>query len=234
MQLLLRLILAHIIADFFLQTDRMSQGKNAAGKERWTYLLLHSGIHALTAYLLVAEWTGWEIPLVIFISHFVIDTLKTRHKGRSLRAFLLDQGAHLAVIALLTAGCQGSELCGEAVRLLDNPETLVKYLIGYTVVLKPTSVFMNLLLRRWENGGLTIGGLPDAGKWIGYLERILILTFILVDSTEGIGFLLAAKSIFRYGDLNKARDIRATEYVLVGTLTSFTIAILTGYAVRLL
>ena len=93
---------------------------------------------------------------------------------------------------------------------------------------------MNLLLKRWGKSGLTVGGLPDAGKWIGFLERILILTFILTDSTEGIGFLLAAKSIFRYGDLNKARDIKTTEYVLVGTLTSFTIAILTGYAVKCL
>ena len=234
MPLLLRLILAHIIADFFLQTDGMSQGKSSADRARWTYLLVHSGIHALTAYLLAAAWDRWEIPLIIFASHFVIDTLKTRHKGRALRAFLLDQAAHLTVIALLAAGYQGAELCGEATRLIDNPETLVKYLIGYTVVLRPTSIFMNLLLKRWGKSGLTVGGLPDAGKWIGFLERILILTFILTDSTEGIGFLLAAKSIFRYGDLNKARDIKTTEYVLVGTLTSFTIASLTGYAVKCL
>lgn len=58
----------------------------------------------------------------------------------------------------------------------------------------------------------------------------LILTFVLVGSFEGVGFLLAAKSVFRFGELNKAKEIRTTEYVLIGTFASFTIAILTGIA----
>ncbi|MFC2766766.1 MAG: DUF3307 domain-containing protein [Prevotella sp.] len=234
MQLLLRLILAHIVADFFLQTDRMSRGKESSNRGRWGYLLLHSAIHALTAYLAAALWEQWEIPLIVFATHLAIDTIKTGHKGHGTGAFLLDQTAHLAVIVLLVAGLQGAELSQEIARLTAHPETPIKYLIAYAVVLKPTSIFMSLLLRRWEKSGLVTGGLPEAGKWIGFLERILILTFILADCAEAIGFLLAAKSIFRYGDLNKARDIKTTEYVLVGTLTSFTIAILTGYAVKML
>lgn len=71
----------------------------------------------------------------------------------------------------------------------------------------------------------------NAGKWIGYFERILILTFILTGTTEGIGFLLAAKSIFRFGELSKAQEIKTTEYVLIGTLASFTIAIIIGLTV---
>lgn len=55
--------------------------------------------------------------------------------------------------------------------------------------------------------------------------------FVLIGSIEGVGFLLAAKSVFRFGELNKAKEIRTTEYVLIGTLASFTIAILTGIAV---
>ena len=46
-----------------------------------------------------------------------------------------------------------------------------------------------------------------------------------------IGFLLAAKSIFRFGELSKAQEIKTTEYVLIGTLASFTIAILIGFTV---
>jgi hypothetical protein len=41
-------------------------------------------------------------------------------------------------------------------------------------------------------------------------------------------FLLAAKSIFRFGDLKKVKDRKLTEYVLIGTLLSFGIAILVG------
>lgn len=74
--------------------------------------------------------------------------------------------------------------------------------------------------------------MPNAGKWIGYLERILILTFILTSNIEGIGFLLAAKSVFRFGELNKTKDIKITEYVLIGTFASFTIAILLGFGIK--
>lgn len=57
----------------------------------------------------------------------------------------------------------------------------------------------------------------------------MILTFILTNHIEGVGFLLAAKSIFRFGELNKAKEIKITEYVLIGTLASFTIAIIIGF-----
>jgi hypothetical protein len=58
----------------------------------------------------------------------------------------------------------------------------------------------------------------------------LILTFVLIGSFEGVGFLLAAKSVFRFGELSKAKEIRTTEYVLIGTLASFAIAVLIGIA----
>ena len=60
------------------------------------------------------------------------------------------------------------------------------------------------------------------------LSIFLILTFMLVGCMEGIGFLLAAKSVFRFGELTKAKEVKITEYVLIGTLSSFTIAILIG------
>ena len=61
------------------------------------------------------------------------------------------------------------------------------------------------------------------------LERILLLTFIFAGYPEGIGFLLAAKSIFRFGDLQRTQELQQTEYVLIGTFLSFTIAIVIGY-----
>lgn len=38
---------------------------------------------------------------------------------------------------------------------------------------------------------------------------------------EAVGFLLAAKSVFRFGDLRDDQDRKRTEYVLIGTLLSF-------------
>ena len=96
----------------------------------------------------------------------------------------------------------------------------------YLLILKPTSLLLALFTRQWRELGMNSTSLQNAGQWIGYLERCLILTFILVGFNEAIGFLLAAKSIFRFGELSKGQEIKTTEYVLIGTLASFTIAIL--------
>ena len=105
-------------------------------------------------------------------------------------------------------------------------------LTAYLLILKPTSLLLALFTQQWREPGMNSTSLQNAGQWIGYLERCLILTFILVGFNEAIGFLLAAKSIFRFGELSKGQEIKTTEYVLIGTLASFTIAILTGLVLR--
>ena len=112
------------------------------------------------------------------------------------------------------------------------PDNIWMIVVAYAMMLRPSGILMSLLLRRWQLSSFTNSSLPEAGKWIGYLERILILTFVITDNMEGVGFLLAAKSVFRFGDLNKAKDIKTTEYVMLGTMTSFAIAIIVGLLVK--
>ncbi|WP_404308763.1 DUF3307 domain-containing protein [Neorhodopirellula lusitana] len=64
-------------------------------------------------------------------------------------------------------------------------------------------------------------GLPDGGRYIGWLERILVLLFVLSGYPQGIGFLIAAKSILRFGDIKNWHQRAATEYVIIGTFLSF-------------
>jgi hypothetical protein len=63
------------------------------------------------------------------------------------------------------------------------------------------------------------------------MERLFVFTFVVMGRWEGIGFLMAAKSIFRFGDLKEAKDRKLTEYILIGTLLSFGIAMALGVAV---
>ncbi|WP_332910802.1 hypothetical protein [Algoriphagus boritolerans] len=74
--------------------------------------------------------------------------------------------------------------------------------------------------------------LQNAGKYIGILERLFVFVFVITGKWEAIGFLLAAKSVFRFGDLRKSKDRKLTEYILIGTLISFGISILSGIAVH--
>ncbi len=70
--------------------------------------------------------------------------------------------------------------------------------------------------------------LENAGKYIGILERLFVYLFIISNHWEAIGFLLAAKSVFRFGDIKESRQRKMTEYILIGTLLSFGLAILVG------
>lgn len=233
MSILLRLLLAHIIADFFLQTKWMVEGKENGGKRSILMLTLHSIIHSLMAYLIVGEWSLWYIAIVIFVTHFIIDWCKIMFRGKSVSAFLIDQLSHVAVLLVLWMTILPgsiSDIFKEGTDIL--PDNILMIVVAYAMILHPSAILMSLLLKRWQLLSFSNSSLPEAGKWIGYLERILILTFVITDNMEGVGFLLAAKSVFRFGDLNKAKDIKTTEYVMLGTMTSFAIAIIVGLLVK--
>ena len=75
--------------------------------------------------------------------------------------------------------------------------------------------------------------LEDAGKYIGIFERLFVLGFAISGHWEAIGFLIAAKSVFRFGDLKESKDRKLTEYILIGTLLSFGFALVVGALVLL-
>lgn len=223
--ILYRLVLAHLIADFLLQSDKMTQEKR---EKKITYHLLHSLIHAALAYLLAGAWSSWAILPVIFTTHLAIDYWKIVRSDR-LRTFLADQFMHLTVIIILwlSITSQWPVAATTIQEWLENSRFWL-ILIGYLLILKPASIVLGLFTRNWRDNSRLSQSLNNGGQWIGYLERVLILTFVLTGNTTAVGFLLAAKSIFRFGELSKAKEIKTTEYVLIGTLASFAIAIITG------
>lgn len=231
--ILLKLLASHVIADFFLQFDWLCKGKHKQGLNGIVFQGIHALIHAACAYLLVGDWWGWIMPLVIFTTHIIIDITKVKWFSTSTIAFLIDQLAHIAVIIGLWWILYAPQDISLAwVDGIVHSSTFWAILIGYMLVLKPSSLLIGMFIKGWTpSNGMQAQGMPNAGKWIGYIERVLILTFIITGNIEAVGFLLAAKSIFRFGDLNKAREIKITEYVLLGTLASFSIALLIGFAI---
>lgn len=104
-------------------------------------------------------------------------------------------------------------------------------LVGYLVVIWPMRYVIALATKRWRKE-IQNEGLMDAGKWIGQIERILILTFVFINKFEAIGFLITAKSIFRFSEINKER--KEAEYILIGTLLSFALSIVWGLLLQML
>jgi riboflavin transporter FmnP len=71
----------------------------------------------------------------------------------------------------------------------------------------------------------------NVGEWIGVLERIIALTFILTGSFTALAFVLTAKSIARFKELE---DKQFSEYYILGTSASLIVALFAGMAIRLL
>lgn len=67
---------------------------------------------------------------------------------------------------------------------------------------------------------------------IGWTERTLIFLLIITSNLAAVGFILTAKSIFRYVDLKDSKDKKKTEYILIGTLLSFAFAVTIGLATK--
>jgi hypothetical protein len=230
--LLLSLLLAHLVADFFLQTNAMVAEKNTL-HHRSRLLYLHCAIHGLLALgvlLLAISEIGLSFALasVIAISHLFIDIWKSYMPRGDYRWFVIDQLLHLTVIVLIWLYLSDQWLLSaQAATWFMEPKTLT-VLLAYLLVLRPLSFLIAILIGKWSQEIDNSGSLAEAGTRIGMLERFLILTFILIEQFSAIGFLLAAKSVLRFGDLREAHHRKLTEYVLLGTMLSFAITISLG------
>ncbi|MEQ9286660.1 MAG: DUF3307 domain-containing protein [Cyclobacteriaceae bacterium] len=225
--LLLKLILAHILGDFLLQPEKWVKDKEEK-KHRSPYLYIHTLVHGLALCIVLQfDHKYWAGFFTILISHLAIDLIKLnlQNKSNTRRLFFLDQAAHLLIIALVVNSYEPFTLGLDSI-LSPFILLLTTAILTATVV---SSVLMRVIITKWDlEEDRTEDSLENAGKYIGILERLFVFGFIVMNQWQAIGFLLAAKSIFRFGDLSKSKDRKLTEYILIGTLTSFGLAILTG------
>lgn len=226
MILFVKLLLAHLIGDFLLQPLKWVVHKEA-NKIRSKYLYIHILIHFLVTMVLLWDMGLWPLALIIALSHYVIDLAKLytapyfRNKGVP---FFMDQLLHVLV---LYACAFNSNIMGHTIMLvrdMDWPLITAIVFVG-----SPASIIMAKLLEGMSDRiELDHKSLPNAGKYIGILERLFVLTFIILGRWEAIGFLITAKSVFRFNDLKESNSRKLTEYILIGTLLSFSLAMITG------
>lgn len=233
--LLLALLLAHLAGDFLLQCKAWVRSKQRHGY-RSPALYLHAGVHTalvMAVLLLTQQPFHFAILAALFIgsTHLLIDIFKC-YAPETVRYFLLDQALHLIVLfAVWVWLIRPWPLLAATGDWLLNPQVLLVALV-YLVITRPLSILIALVMHRWSVQIDNRGTLADAGARIGILERFLVLTFVLAGDLTPIGFLLAAKSVLRFGDLREDRDRKLTEYVLLGTMLSFALTLMLGLALR--
>ncbi len=226
--LFLNLVLAHVIGDFYLQTDKCCEQKEARKFKSW-FLYVHAITIGLLSWVIVPSCSFGLWVLLIAVSHFAIDAVKIHcHKG--LWSFVIDQLFHLGIlIAISNIYEPAKELPLQMIDCLGS-FSIPLLILSILLCMKPANILIKLILEKYQVGETeSCNNIKNAGALIGNLERILTIVFVLLGQFEAIGFIVAAKSILRFKDTDTAK----TEYVLAGTFLSFGIAILCGLMARI-
>jgi hypothetical protein len=231
----LALLTAHLIADFPLQPGWMVERKRNLG-----VFGLHIALVGGVAILTLGSWPA-VLLLILVATHAVMDAIKVYVLKDSLGSFALDQAVHLAVIVALSAAFPGTVAQGWWSRLQPDLQTdyfvglclvggaIASLQVGGIVIRKATAPFTRQI-------GDDIPGLENGGAYIGWLERALVMMLILIGQPTGVGFLITAKSILRFGDVKESTQRKLTEYIIIGTFMSFgwglAIAVLTQLGIQ--
>jgi hypothetical protein len=211
------LLFAHALADFVLQTGWM-----VANKRRPAAMLAHIAVVLITAGLALGSVD--PILLALAAAHFLIDTAKTFSGKRGLMPFLADQAAHLASLLALAVWAPGLWAAGVWAACPTLPAVLA-LTAGLILTTRAGGFAVGFLMEPWMTEAPV--GLNGGGRTIGYLERGLIFLLVLTGQAEGIGLLIAAKSVLRFSAVKD--DLKVSEYVIIGTLASFGWAILISF-----
>jgi len=235
----LALLLAHLLGDFPLQPSSVSRDK---GRRAWPLIW-----HGITHYFLACAslFVFAQLPLQSFFAqsiiltsvliHLAIDKLKhvlirRRILLDSSKTFLLDQVFHVIVLTFAALILTGSSLAEFLRAFQISPSGKSRILataIVYVAVIFGGGYLIRYLTRNWarDAGTETPAQLRNAGLYVGWIERFLVITAIAMQSPALVGLILTGKSIARFPEFKEARF---AEYFLIGTLLSVSLSVIGG------
>ncbi|MBA4167289.1 MAG: DUF3307 domain-containing protein [Chitinophagaceae bacterium] len=225
---LIKLLLAHLLTDFIVQPKSWVSSRNAKhfASEK---LYFHGIITGLAAWFLTG-WQYWPATLVIMITHTMIDGWKS-YRPDGPKYFIIDQLMHLLVIGLCWYfSFLHKENILEAWQRINSNNNAWAMIAAVIFLTTPAGILIGQLTKGWREKIENPGSLANAGKWIGMIERIIVLILVMMGQFSAISLLIAAKGIIRFNE--KDRPEVKTEYLVIGTLMSIGIAIITGVAVK--
>lgn len=220
------LLAAHLIGDFLLQP-----GWIVKNKRRAPALILHIFIVTSLSAALLGAFNP-VILGVIALTHLAADLIKARFLTDTVIAFSVDQIVHILVIAGLAVVFPDAfdngvwpAVLGVQTALYLKALTIASGFVlsipaGAHLIRKLTGPF-RAELNEGEYDGLQKGGL-----YIGCLERGLVFVFVLTGQAAGVGLLITAKSLLRFGEIKDSAHRKVAEYIIIGTFASFGCALL--------
>ncbi|MGL4819999.1 MAG: DUF3307 domain-containing protein [Bacilli bacterium] len=187
----------------------------------WIVFIVDQMLHGLAIVLMGILVLGYSLPnsLKQFLSAL------TTQQGGSVTVTTTNQWLLLFIFTLLV-----TVVAGHFIAIFLGPVPLVLEWTDArsTVKLKPGA--RGGISAEHEMGFNYARSIANSnGKYIGYIERLLILIFVFQGQYGAIGFIIAAKSLARFKQMD---DRGWAEYFLLGTLTSIFISISIGILMK--
>jgi hypothetical protein len=244
---LILLLIAHILADFYIQTEKMTHRKDKSYK--WVLIhclyylviMLLVGLPIISVNVIIAAISASAFHLLIDMLKFMyISYIKNKRKITQIierNTFFIDQLLHfVCLVGIAYWGVQNNTQLNEW-NVIANFFTVVgvsevmfiKWIFVLLVIHKPTNIAIQKFLIIYKPIS-NIGdkeSINNAGRFIGTVERIIMLIFLSIEQYSAIGLVLTAKSIARYDKISKEKDF--AEYYLLGTLISTVSVIIVSF-----
>jgi hypothetical protein len=230
----LTFLVAYLLADFVYPGNPVSGGVGkSAGRAGFKYALVHYLTAVLLAGLLqgrgLVSWRFQTAALALTALHPLLHRLERSLRSReSAGTLVLDQLAHVGMVGVVVRLTlpAAAEWGAWLVRLRAHGEQTLSAIVVYTVVMFGGGTFIRFVMRPllWRLGEVP-EQLENAGLYIGWLERFLVVTALVLQSPSTVGLILTAKSVVRFPEL---KSFRFAEYFLVGTLLSLCFAVIGG------
>lgn len=239
------LMFAHLLGDFYLQTDQQAEKK----VRNFYWVLLHGLFYWIAILIVSIPIMSDKVFLYGSISaliHLVIDILKYVYVSSKRkiklsepgnRLFFIDQILNLLSIAIITFIFifRGNTLSMNTnihlvFQTLGIPvRESLSWFVAILIIHKPANIAISEILKQYKPNEKDShsDNNKKAGRLIGTLERTIILILIFLDQYSAIGLVLTAKSIARYEKITK--ESAFAEYYLIGTLLSTLFVIVVAF-----
>ena len=168
-------------------------------------------------------------------AHLLTDKLKLRLIERKIlldngKTFLLEQSLHIIILAITAVILTKSHIT-EVVQSIHLSASTKTHILESAIIYVAAIFGGGYLIRSFTKGLVkepiaeNPTQLKNAGLYIGWIERFLVVTAIAIQSPALVGLILTGKSIARFPEFKEARF---AEYFLIGTLLSISVSVLGG------
>jgi len=234
------LISVHLLADFLFQTSAYSEKKRKMLKP----LLLHCFIYFIIFEIVLLPILQFKklflLGVIISVLHFLIIFTKNKleksfpQRRLQIWIFSINQLIHFVIlIGIYYIFNLANSVSNLYINLegYENFKIIILYISVFSIIYEPASVFIRKLFTSIFSKTYPKTNLEElkAGNIIGKLERIIIAILLLNNQFGVIGFVLTAKSIARFKQMEN-RDF--AEKYLIGTLTSFLIVLISIFILK--